>query len=258
METIRVETQGRLTKIILDRPDKRNALNAQMISELTQEFQRLSKSAASKVIMISGEGSAFCAGADLESLQQLQEADHDQNLQDSQNLAALFKAMYDYPGVLFAAVNGHALAGGCGLVSLCDIVIAHEKAQFGYTETRIGFVPAIVTRYLLDKINLSHAQRLLLSAQIIDAHEAKCIGLVHEVTSEGDYQNRVNWWLDHLMHELSMEALLSTKKLIRLTQTVDRDTAHQYAIRLNAAARMSSDCRAGIQAFLNKEKLRWN
>jgi methylglutaconyl-CoA hydratase len=258
METIRVETLGRLTKIILNRPDKRNALNAQMVSELTQEFQRLSKSASSKVIMLTGEGSAFCAGADLESLKQLQEADHDQNLQDSENLAALFMAMYEYPGVLFGAINGHALAGGCGLVTLCDIAIAHERAQFGYTETRIGFVPAIVTRYLLDKMSPTHAQRLLLGAQLIDANEAKMIGLVHEVASADSYEERVNWWIDHLMHELSMEALVTTKKLIRLTQSVDRSTAHQYAIRLNAAARLSSDCRTGIQAFLNKEKLRWN
>jgi methylglutaconyl-CoA hydratase len=257
METIRVESEGRFTKIILNRPDKRNALNAQMVAELSQEFQRLSKSAASKVVMLTGEGKAFCAGADLESLQELQQADHDQNLQDSEKLASLFQAMYDYPGLIFGAINGHALAGGCGLVTMCDIAIAHDNAQFGYTETRIGFVPAIVTRYLLDKISLSHANRLLLSAQIISAKEAQSIGLVHEVAEELTYDERVDWWIDHLMHELSMEALLTTKKLIRLSQTVDRNTAHQYAIRLNAAARMSNDCRTGIQAFLNKEKLRW-
>jgi len=258
METIHVESEGRFTKITLNRPDKRNALNAQMVTELTQEFQRLSKSASSKMIMLTGEGKAFCAGADLESLQHLQQADHDQNLQDSENLAGLFQAMYDYPGVIFGAINGHALAGGCGLVTMCDIALAHENAQFGYTETRIGFVPAIVTRYLLDKISLSHANRLLLSAQIISSQEAHTIGLVHEVAREEEFKARVDWWVDHVMHELSMEALLTTKKLIRLSQTVDRSTAHQYAIRLNAAARMSSDCRAGIQAFLNKEKLRWN
>lgn len=257
MENIELYIDGRIARVTLNRPDKRNALNATMVQELTSVFSDLSKPGVCKVIILTGSGDAFCAGADLVALQELQEADMALNLADSELLARLFKAMNDFPGVLFGAINGHALAGGCGLVTMCDIVLTHEKAKFGYTETRIGFVPAIVAKYLLEKIGTSQTYRLLLGAEFISAEVALQIGLAHEVASVGAYEERLAWWIDHLTHGVSGEALASTKKLIRLVSTMDTDTASQYASRMNAAARMSADCKRGITAFLNKETIRW-
>jgi methylglutaconyl-CoA hydratase len=188
----------------------------------------------------------------------MQQADMAQNLADSEQLATLFKAMRDFPGVLFGAINGHALAGGCGLVTMCDIALTHDKAKFGYTETRIGFVPAIVAKFLIEKVGSSQANRLLLGAEIVSAEVALGIGLVHEVATVDNYKERLAWWTDHLAHGLSAEALASTKKLIRLVSGMDTDTALQYATRMNAAARMSADCKKGIAAFLDKETIRWS
>jgi len=259
METdpVLLQVDGRLARITLNRPDKRNALNNDVVARLTGIFNDLSKPGACKLAVLSGAGDAFCAGADLASLQALQEADMAQNLADSESLAQLFKAMYNFPGVLLAAVNGHALAGGCGLVTLCDIAVAKQGAKFGYTETRIGFVPALVARYLMEKINKSDATRLLLGAQIVEAHEALRVGLIHEVVPADQYDAQVEWWIDHIMHSLSAEALASTKKLIRIVAGMDIQTASDYASRMNAAARMSNDCKRGIKAFIDKETIRW-
>jgi methylglutaconyl-CoA hydratase len=257
METIQLQIDGRTARVTLNRPEKRNALNAEMVQELTTVVHDLSKPGACKALIITGAGESFCAGADLAALQEMQQADMAQNLADSEQLAGLFKAMHDFPGVLFGAINGHALAGGCGLVTMCDIVLTHEKAKFGYTETRIGFVPAIVAKYLLEKIGSSQAYRLLLGAEIVSAEAAREIGLVHEVSPVDSFDERLAWWVDHLTHGVSAEALATTKKLIRLVSAMDLNTASQYATRMNAAARMSADCKRGIAAFLDKETIRW-
>ncbi len=257
MDHLDLHIEGRLAKVTLNRPEKRNALNASLVEELTAVFRDLSRPGICKAIILTGAGDAFCAGADLASLQEMQQADMAQNLADSERLAALFMAMREYPGVLFGAINGHALAGGCGLVTMCDIAITHEKAKFGYTEVRIGFVPAIVAKFLIEKVGSSQANRLLLGAEIVGAEVARDIGLVHEVTTADSYEERVAWWVDHLAHGLSAEALASTKKLIRLVSGMDMGTAIQYASRMNAAARMSADCKKGIAAFLDKETIRW-
>lgn len=258
MEHVELNIEGRIATVTLNRPDKRNALNAALVEELTTVFHELSKPGACKAIVLTGAGEAFCAGADLSSLQEMQQADMTQNLEDSEKLASLFMAMHQFPGVIFGAVNGHALAGGCGLVTMCDIVLTHEKAKFGYTEVRIGFVPAIVAKFLLEKVGMSQAYRLLLGAEILTADVAREIGLVHEVASVEAYPERLAWWRDHLSHGVSSEALASTKKLIRLVSGMDLNTATQYAARMNAAARMSGDCKKGIAAFLNKETVRWS
>lgn len=258
MEHLELSIDGRVATVTLNRPDKRNALNALLVKELTDVFRDLSKPGACKAIVLTGSGEAFCAGADLAALREMQEADMAKNLEDSEQLAALFMAMHEFPGVIFGAVNGHALAGGCGLVTMCDIVLTHERAKFGYTEARIGFVPAIVAKFLLEKVGRSQAYRLLLGAEIVGADTAREIGLVHEVASFDTYQERLEWWRGHLAHGLSSEALASTKKLIRLVSGMDLATATQYAARMNAAARMSGDCKKGIAAFLNKESMRWS
>lgn len=258
MSPVIIDVQGGLVTLTLNRPDKKNALNREMVEKLREYIVELSVSGTCKLLVITGAGDAFCAGADLESLKHLQTADLDDNLEDSQALADLFAALYQFPGMLLAAVNGHALAGGCGLVTLCDVAVTHEKAKFGYTETRIGFVPALVSRYLMEKISRSEAARLLLAAQVIDANEAKELHLVHEVTSTENFAERIDWWKHHIMHNVSGQALLATKRLMRTVADMDLESARNYATRVNAAARMTTDCRRGIAAFLDKQPNDWN
>ncbi len=258
MGPVLVETDGKLTRVTLNRPDKRNALNRETVDALREAVSRCSEPGKCKLLILTGAGDAFCAGADLADLQQLQHATQEENIADSRALADLFSTMHRFPGILFGAVNGHALAGGCGLVSLCDIAVTHEAAKFGYTETRIGFVPALVSRYLMEKMPAGQATRLLLGGEVIDASEALRVGLVHEVTPKGSFEARVSWWTDHVMGSLSHKALVSTKQLLRSVAGMGLAEASETAVAANALARSTDDCKRGIAAFLAKETLRWD
>jgi methylglutaconyl-CoA hydratase len=256
---IDVQIDNAVCYIRLNRPDKRNALNREMVELLQKAFVKKSNDNNVKVIVLSGEGDVFSAGADLEALKNLQTATFSENKQDSATLASLFETMYRCPKPIIGAINGHAIAGGCGLVSLCDITVAKVDAKFGYTETAIGFVPALVARFLIKKVGETHARRLLLSAEIIGAEEAARIGLITEVTAASDdaFAQRLHYWIDRFTTKVSPQAVAQTKELLRTTSDLGWSDALHHAVEINAKARESDDCKRGISAFLNKEKIIW-
>jgi len=239
----------------MNRVEKRNALNTDLVRALTQALIHYGSQPHIRLIVITGQGSVFSAGADLESIKALQTASIEENVADSTLLAALFRAMNECPVPLLGAANGHALAGGCGLLTLCDITVSVPHATFGYTETRIGFVPALVTKFLISKVGLTHAQRLLLSAEIITSDEAARIGLISEVAEHFD--DRVDYWIQVFTQLVSPSAVRTTRALIREVQSMNLEQSIDYALVLNAHARMTPDCQKGIAAFLNKETIRW-
>lgn len=245
--------------IRMNRPEKRNALNRSLVTSLTEHFIRLNSDSKTRVIVLTGVDQVFSAGADLDALNALQSATHQENMEDSDALASLFKAMYLCNKPVIGAINGHAIAGGCGLVTLCDISIADENAKFGYTETRIGFVPAMVTKFLISKIGDARARRLLLSGELISANEAQKIGLITEVTSDlpNGLQNRVDYWVELFSEKVSPQAVAATKDLIRNTANLSWSDALDYASKANAEARSTDDCKRGVEAFLKKEKIKW-
>ncbi len=243
--------------ISLNRPEKRNALNPALVGELKEAFTYCFKSDEVKVVKLRGEGETFCAGADLSVIQALRDADYEENLEDSRHLAGLFRIIHEGEKPVVAAVHGHAIAGGCGLATICDIVIASEPAKFGYTETRIGFVPAIVARFLIRKTGETHARDLLLSGRLISAREAARIGLVTEVVSPDEFNSRVNERVKDLVTKSSGQAMAATKRLINTAGDLSFDEALEQAVEINARARGTEDCRKGIQAFLDKEKISW-
>src|SRR5271169_5674619 len=166
--------------ITLSRPDKRNAISFELIDDLLRALEEVAKSDA-LVVILTGAGKAFCSGLDLDNLKALLGRSPEQNLQDSQTMVRLFRALYEFPKVTIAAVNGTAIAGGTGLALLCDFTLAVPEAKFGYTEVRIGFVPAIVSTFLLRQVGEKHARDLLLTGRIFDAGEALRIGLLTEI-----------------------------------------------------------------------------
>lgn len=247
----------RIGTILLNRPDKRNALSHALVQELKEAFAAAEADPAVKVVVLKAAGEAFCAGADLAYLQQLQHFSAAENLADSNHLRELFEQIYNLKKVVIAQVQGHALAGGCGLASVCDFSFAAPEAKFGYTEVRIGFIPAIVMVFLLRKIGEGRARQLLLSGEFITAEEAAQWGLINKVVPAIQLEEAVQEFAQRLITANSGHAMMLTKTMIARIADLTTAEALSFAAEMNAQARGSEDCKRGINAFLNKEKLIW-
>ncbi len=251
------QVQERIAYITLNRPEKRNALSFELISELKLAFNKAAKDDGVKVVVLKANGEAFCAGADLAYLQQLQQFSYEENLSDSMYLRDLFYRVYTHPKVVIAQVQGHALAGGCGLATVCDFVFAVPQAKFGYTEVKIGFVPALVAVFLVRKIGEGAARNLLISGEAISAEHAMQMGLVHEVVDANRLEHVVNAFAQRLITANASESMRLTKKLIADVQDMPLEQALDLAAQVNAQARGTEECKRGMAAFLNKEKIIW-
>jgi methylglutaconyl-CoA hydratase len=248
------EAQG-IATITLNRPDKRNAISYELIDDLTAALKQASGSAA-QIIILTGAGKAFCSGMDLDNLKQLAGRTHEQNLKDSETMAALFRSLYDCPKPAIAAVNGPAIAGGTGIATLCDFTLAVPEAKFGYTEVRIGFVPAIVSSFLVANVGEKRARDLLLTGRIFGAEEAHRLGLVNEIVAPEQLMPRARELANQLM-ENSPASLQATKKLLSSYTREQLDRQVGQAVEANAAIRRTADFKEGITSFLEKRKPTW-
>jgi methylglutaconyl-CoA hydratase len=244
--------------LTLNRPEKRNALNPALVEALTQSLRRSIEDDATKIILLKANGSAFCAGADLEYIQQLQEFSYEENLQDSKRLANLFELIYTSPKVVVSLVNGPALAGGCGLATIADFCFATPDSIFGYTEARIGFIPALVKVFLLRKIGEGKARGILLTAEIFKAQRALDLGLIHQVVAPEEIEASAYQFCTDLIQQNSAMSMAAIKQMFAELPKATLQEGLQYATTLNAKMRESEDCKKGIQSFLNKEKPSWN
>jgi len=256
-KTLLISSEAPVLRIYLNRPEKRNALNKTLISELSNLMIKASKSDSVKIVRISGEGSAFCSGADLDYLKELQKYDHDKNREDIDQLADLYQQINNLPKPVIAAVNGPAVAGGCGLATVCDIIIASDKARFGYPETSIGFVAAVVSLYLIRQIGERRAKELLLTGKIINASEAYEIGLVNKVVKHEILDEKVKELETQLLKN-SPDALRQTKELFSVFEYIQVSELISKYKKANLMARESKDFLEGITAFLEKRKPKWN
>jgi methylglutaconyl-CoA hydratase len=255
-ETIQLTTEGPVSIITLNRPDKRNAISFQLVEELMAVLDEIERSSA-QVVILTGAGKAFCAGMDLEELKSLLGKTHDENVKDSARMARIFRRLYEYPKPTIAAVNGAAIAGGTGLATMCDFTLAVPEAKFGYTEVRIGFVPAIVSSVLVWQVGHKIARDLLLTGRLFDAAEAYRFGLVNEVVAPEKLMDRARELAGQLL-ENSPSSVCATKKLINsfIASALDQQIAS--AIEDNARIRTTADFREGISSFLEKRKPRWS
>lgn len=254
---IQLSIENRIAYLTLNRPEKRNALNDEMAAAIRNTLNELKNDPNCKVLVIQANGEAFCAGADLAYLQKLQNNSYDENLADSRALMDMFKALYEFPKVSIAKVNGPALAGGCGLAGLCDFVFATPESSFGYTEVKIGFIPAIVSVFLGPKIGENAAKAMLLTGKVFDAAKAKEMGIVHELTDLQHLDEKVRTFAHDLVKGVSAQSIELTKKLLNSIRGLTLDEQLEMAAKANAEARATDDCKKGISAFLNKEKLSW-
>ena len=253
--TIQLAYEGKTAIITLNRPEKRNAISFELIDDLVRALEQVAKSDAI-VLILTGAGKAFCSGMDLDNLKGLLGRTPEQNLQDSETMVELFRSLYEFPRVTIAAVNGPAIAGGTGLALLCDFTIAVPESKFGYTEVRIGFVPAIVSTFLLRQIGEKQARDLLLTGRTFGAEEALRLGLINEIVAPADLMTRARELAASLM-ENSASSLRATKQLLTDHARMELNAHIDSAVRENAAIRQTADFREGISAFLEKRKPVW-
>lgn len=254
---INYDTTDRIAIITLNRPDKRNALNEEMISELRERFHDAKEDPQVKIILLKAKGKVFSAGADLAYLQRLQQNSYEENHADSRRLMELYWQIYTHPKLVISQVEGHAIAGGCGLATICDLCFAAPEAKFGYTETQIGFIPALVSVFLTRKIGEGRARELLLTSRLIEANEAADYGLITGVEEKDKINDFVWKKAVQLCNNTSAQSIAQTKQLLADTAGLGTEEALAVAAERNAHARATKDCQKGINAFLNKEKPVW-
>jgi methylglutaconyl-CoA hydratase len=256
-DLVTYEIRDRVAYLTLNRPEKRNALSFEFVAAIKQMLKQAQDDDHCKVVVIKGAGEAFCSGADLASLQALQTNTFEENLADSKHLAELFLQIYHFPKVVISMVHGAAFAGGCGLATICDFCFAESHAKFAYTEVKIGFIPAIVMVFLLRQVGERKARQILLSAEVLDANAAKELGLINYVVESPMLEEVVHEFATKLCKQTSAQSIAATKTMLAKVPELSLDQAIQYAAEMNAQTRASDDCKKGISAFLNKEKLSW-
>lgn len=237
--------------ITLNRPEKRNALHPDLVKQMKKKLSEIEKDEAIKVLIITGEGKAFCAGADLAYLNDLKNYSTIQNEKDSRELAELFLMIYNFPKPVIAAVNGAAIAGGCGLASVCDFIVADEaNAKFGYSEVKIGFIPAIVSIFLIRRVGEGMAKQLLLSGEMIDSKRAYEIGFANYLDN-----NTLELSLDvaSKLKGNSFQSIRLTKEMMKNISELSVEEAVEYCIGLNTISRTTESFKEGLNNFLTKK-----
>ncbi len=254
MKTIRTETQGTLLTVTLDRPELRNAFNEDLISELTAVFGAVP--GETRTVILTGAGGAFCAGADVDWMKRSLSRTEGENARDARAMAGMFRSVDECPVPVIARVNGPAIAGGSGLVAACDIAIASRDAVFGFTEVRLGIIPAVISTYVLPKIGPGAARRYFLTGERFGAAEALSLGLVHEVAEAASLDERIAAVTREIL-QCGPQAVRATKRLIREAAGLPRGEAIEHTIRAIAGIRVTPEAQEGLGAFLEKRKPNW-
>jgi methylglutaconyl-CoA hydratase len=253
-ETIRVDSDQAILTVWLHRPEVRNAFNEVVIAELTEVFG--TPPAATRAIVLRGEGAAFCAGADINWMKRSASFTEAENARDAGTMRAMFRAIDECPCPVIGRVHGVALGGGMGLVAACDIVVAADDTKFGFTEARLGIVPAVISPFALRKIGVPHARRYFLTGEIFGAAVAHAIGLVHEVVTAGQLDEVVDPITKAIL-QCGPNAVGTAKKLIREVAAMGLDNAGDFTVATIAKTRVSAEGQEGLGAFLEKRKPGW-
>jgi len=254
-ETLLIESRDQVSTITLNRPDKRNAINTQMIAELQSALDSVEKT-HDRVVVLTGAGPSFCAGMDLSLLQAIATQSPSENQEDSRRMAKMFRRIWSYTKPMIAAVNGHALAGGCGIATLCDFTVAVPEAKFGYTEVKIGFLPAIVSVFLTRQIGDKRARDLLLTGRLIEAAEARELGMINEIVPHDQLMRRAKE-LAEVLIAASPSSVTRAKRLLVSAAAASLDADLERAVLENARMRCTPDFKEGLASFLEKRKPIW-
>jgi methylglutaconyl-CoA hydratase len=255
MKHIEVIDRNGVKEVWLNRPEIHNAFNAEFISDLIQLFESFKSDKNLRLIIISGRGSSFCAGADLNWMKAMKDYSKEENFRDSKELAKLFSTINECEVPVIGRINGHALGGGVGLVSVCDYVVAVVDAMFGFTEVRLGLIPAVISPYCISKIGESNARAWMLSGERFSANEAARMGLVHEVVGVGELDPRIHE-LEKKFLAAGPEAAREAKKLVR-SVVKNLKASEDLTCQMISERRISGEGQEGMRALLEKDKPAW-
>jgi methylglutaconyl-CoA hydratase len=253
LKNILYKVENGVAEIVLNRPEKMNSLDEELIFDLGDMMKDFSVNEEVQVVVITGANDNFCSGLYLDYLQKISEFDILQNKEDSRKFKNMLMSIYSCSKPVIAKVKGYCLAGGCGIASACDIIVADESAKFGYTEVKIGFIPAIVMLFLLKRVSETHAKDLLLTARMIDSREAFRMGLINHYVQSSEIDSKV-LEICETMKKNSITSLKLTKGMFSSISGMDFEKALEYACDLNAITRMTPDCKDGVAKFLSRNK----
>ncbi len=254
---LKVEIVGGIASVTLDRPDLHNAFNPLMVGELTACFTALADDPGVRVAVLTGAGRSFCAGADLQWMRESLGWSYDENLADADRLAAMYEAVNDLPKPLIGRINGAAIGGGAGLVACCDLVIATDQATFGFTEVKLGLVPAVIARFVVPRIGPGHARALFLTGARFGAGRAAAVGLVHQIVAAAELDSTVAAAAAEMISS-GPRALARAKALVAAMQFLPEAERRAYTVAAIADARTGDEGQAGIAAFLEKRRPPWS
>lgn len=254
MSNLRIECSGGLTRVTLARPDVRNAFNDELIGELAAAFRALP--VGTRVVVLGGDGQAFCAGADLAWMQRSVAYDEARNTREARELGAMFRAVDEAPCVVVARVQGAALGGGAGLVACCDVVVAEQGARFGFTEVRLGLVPAVISPFVLRRLGPARARRWFVTGELFGADEARRIGLADEVAPAAQLDAVIDGIVKAVLRA-GPRAVDAAKLLVREVEAADPEAVHERTAALIASLRVGAEGQEGLRAFLEKREPRW-
>ena len=255
-EHLKITNDGAVATVTLNRPDAHNALNVALVGGLTRLFEELALDEATRAVVLAGEGSSFCAGADVAYMRETGELSYEENLEDARRLAAMFRAVDECPKPVVAKVRGAAMGGGAGLVAAADLAIAEEGARFAFPEVRLGIAPATIAPFVVRKIGASHARSLFLTGERFDAARAGEVGLVHESVPPEELDAAVGEKVGRLLQG-GPHAQAMVKALLRQLETLEPMDAPGLMSRVISELRTGEEGQEGLAAFLEKREPRW-
>jgi methylglutaconyl-CoA hydratase len=250
-ESIRIDVSNGIARVTLARPEVRNAFNAEVIGQLREAFARIAAADDVRAVVLAGEGTAFCGGADINWMRASLDLSFEENVADAERMSDMFRAIDNCPKPVIGQIQGAALGGGAGLTAVCDIAIAAEDAIFGFTEVKLGIIPAVISPFVLSKIGVTHARALFLTGERFDARRAKEIGLVHEVVAPVELGAAVARALDRTFGA-GPAAVRAAKLLIRRVVDNSYDESRVITARAIAQQRIGSEGQEGLRAFLER------
>jgi methylglutaconyl-CoA hydratase len=254
---VRVEREGTNARVVVDRPDVRNAFNAELIAALHETFVSLGNDGGIRSIVLAGAGKTFSGGADITWMRDALDLGEDENVRDAEAMAAMFRAIDRCPKPVIARVQGAALGGGCGLVAVADIAVAADDARFGFTEVKLGLIPAVISPFVIAKIGISQARAHFVTGARFDAQRAREIGLVHAVVPP----DALDATIDAFVHEFrtaGSEAVSAAKHLVATVAETNDDEIDAFTTRAIAQRRVSDEGQEGLRAFLERRAPSWN
>lgn len=256
-ETIEIKREKDIVTVLLNRPEVHNAMNEKLMTELTSCFKELSNDDNTRIIILTGNGKSFSAGADLNWMKSMAQYSKEENIKDSRLLLDLYETIFNCPKPVIGRINGHAFGGGIGLVAVCDITIAPPGKKFAFSEVNLGIIPSVISTYIVRRIGLFNMRRLFLTGERFDSEYANKIGLIDHMASDEEFDAKVQKYVK-LIHSSGPKAMTEVKNLVNKCQNMNVDEYKEHTVKKIAELRVSDEGQEGISAFLEKRKSKWS